>query len=225
MQELIDYLKALHDNNDREWFHAHHAEWKRLQKYFAAFTGELIAGIASFDPAIAGLEVKDCSYRIARDTRFSKDKTPYKTWIGTFIATRGKKAGYAGYYFHVEPDGEGMIGGCMLSAGIVCAEPVVLRSIREEIVDNGAEIVKAVKASGFGLAEGNPLKRTPVGFASGSEFDELLRKRDLYLEKRVPESFMLDGQLLRNTVDEFRRTQPFIALLNRAVQYAHEEMM
>lgn len=67
------------------------------------FTAKAIDGIAAFDPSVRGLTVKDCTWRIYRDTRFSPDKTPYKTHMGAFVAPRGKKGGYSGYYFHVEP--------------------------------------------------------------------------------------------------------------------------
>ena len=104
------------DNNDREWFDAHRAEWTHVKGLWADFTAELIEGVASFDPSVRGLRPQDCTYRIARDTRFSADKRPYKSWLGTFIAPRGKKSGYAGYYFHVEPVGDGLVGNHLLAA-------------------------------------------------------------------------------------------------------------
>ena len=71
MKEVIDFFRRLHDNNDRAWFDAHRAEWTHVKGRFAAFTERLIEGIAEFDPAVRGLRVQDCTYRIARDTRFS----------------------------------------------------------------------------------------------------------------------------------------------------------
>lgn len=134
MKEVIAFLRELHDNNNREWFDAHRAEWKRVKTRFAGFTEQLIDGISSFDPSVRGLRVQDCTYRIARDTRFSPDKRPYKEHIGAYIAPGGKKSGYAGYYFHVEPDtGEGSTYGHMLAVGLYCPEPVVLHSVRDEI--------------------------------------------------------------------------------------------
>ena len=103
MKEVIDFFRRLHDDNTREWFDAHRAEWTRVKGRFADFTGQLIEGIASFDPEVRGLRPQDCTYRIARDTRFSPDKSPYKTYIGAYIAPKGKKSGFAGYYFHIEP--------------------------------------------------------------------------------------------------------------------------
>ncbi|MEG1886027.1 MAG: DUF2461 domain-containing protein [Alistipes sp.] len=226
MREIIEFISLLHQNNSKEWFDVHRAQWKHIQTQFAAFGEGLIDGISSFDPSVKGLSVKDCTFRINRDIRFSNNKEPYKNHIGIYIAPHGKKAGYAGYYFHIEPKGNGLLGNSLLSAGLYMPEPVVLRSIRDEIFDNGAEIAKAISdAKGFVLVEENKLKRTPVGYAAGSEFDELLKLKDLYLEKRISEEFLLDDRLLTRTLAEFRKTMPLVTILNRAVQFAHEEMM
>ena len=206
MKEVIAFLRELHDNNNREWFDAHRAEWKRVKTRFAGFTEQLIDGISSFDPSVRGLRVQDCTYRIARDTRFSPDKRPY--------------------YFHVEPDtGEGSTYGHMLAVGLYCPEPVVLRSVRDEIFDNGAEVERTIRqADAFTLCRDNALRRTPKGFPSGSPYDELLRLKEFLLERRMTERELLDGRLLEFTLERMRQTQPFVALLNRAVRYAFEEM-
>ena len=226
MKQVIAFLRELHDNNNREWFDAHRTEWKRVKTRFAGFTEQLIDGISAFDPPVRGLRVQDCTYRIARDTRFSPDKTPYKEYIGAYIAPGGKKSGYAGYYFHVEPDtGEGSTYGHMLAVGLYCPEPVVLRSVRDEIFDNGAEVERTIReADAFTLCRDNTLRRTPKGYPSGSAYDELLRLRELLLERRLTERELLDDGLLERTLEAFRQTQPFVALLNRAVQFAYEEM-
>lgn len=189
MKEVIDFFRRLHDDNTREWFDAHRAEWTRVKGRFADFTGQLIEGISSFDPTVRGLRPQDCTYRIARDTRFSNDKSPYKTHIGAYIAPKGKKSGFAGYYFHIEPCADSLVGCNLLSAGLYCPEPTVLRSVREEILDNGAEIEAAVgKARGFRLYEGNKLKRIPTGFPADSEYAEMLKLKDFTSNGRSPKS-------------------------------------
>lgn len=226
MKEVIDFFRRLHDNNDREWFDEHRTEWTRVKARFAAFTAELIEGIATFDPTVRGLRPQDCTYRIARDTRFSADKRPYKNWISAFIAPHGKQSGYAGYYFHIEPVGDGLLGNHLLAAGAVCIEPPVLRSIREEVLDHGGELVQAINAApGFRLDTSNRLKRIPTGFPADCEYAELLKQKDFCLEKNISEEFLLADGLVGRLVEEFRHTQPFIAQLNRAIQYAYEEGM
>lgn len=225
-EEILDFLRRLYENNDREWFDAHRAEWTRIKGLWADFTAELIEGIASFDGSVRGLRPQDCTYRIARDTRFSPDKRPYKTWIGAFVAPKGKKSGYAGYYFQLEPltDEEK---GCnhLLGSGAVCLEPAVLRSIREEVLDHGAEMQQSIHAArGFRLDPTNRLKRVPTGFPADSEYADLLKQKDFCLVKQVDEEFVHAEDLAARVVAEFRRTQPFVGQLNRAIQYAYEEM-
>lgn len=225
MEEVLDFLRRLSDNNDREWFDAHRAEWTHVKGLWADFTAELIEGVASFDPSVRGLRPQDCTYRIARDTRFSADKRPYKSWLGTFIAPHGKKSGYAGYYFHVEPVGDGLVGNHLLAAGAVCIEPAVLRSIREEVLDHGDELTESIRrARGFRLDTTNRLKRVPTGFPAESEHADLLKQKDYCLEKRVSEEFVLSDGLPERLVEEFRHTKPFLDQLNRAIRYACEEM-
>ena len=145
--------------------------------------------------------------------------------MGIFIAPHGKKAGYAGYYLHIAPNGDRLLGQHMLVSGLYCPEPVVLRSVREEILDNGRELLQNIrKAHGFELDRSNVLKRTPVGFPADSEYDALLRQKDFCIEKSISEDFLLAGNLVDRVVEEFRHTAPFVAQLNRAVQYAYDEM-
>lgn len=225
MKEVLDFLRRLHDNNRREWFDAHRGEWLKVKARFAAFTERLIEGIAAFDPTIRGQRVQDCTYRIARDTRFSADKRPYKSHIGAFVAPRGKKSGFAGYYLHLEPAGDSLLGGSVLASGIYCPEPVVLRSLREEVLDHGDELLQAIAAApGFRLDTTNRLKRVPTGFPADSEYADLLKLKDFYIEKPIDNRSLESDALLGYALEEFRRTQPFIAQLNRAVEYAYEEM-
>lgn len=224
MKNVIDFLAALRANNNKEWFEAHKAAYKAAKAEFEDFTARLIDGIAGFDPSVRGLAVKDCTYRIHRDTRFSNDKTPYKTHMGAYICPGGKKSCNAGYYFHVEPSGEGgMIGGHVLTAGLYMPTPEVLRSLREEICYNGDEFEANVRrAPGFQLAPGNPLKRVPAGFPADTPRAEWLKLRDIYLEMPVDDSFMLAPDILPRTIAAFTPTAPLVHQLNRAAQYARK---
>lgn len=105
MKEVFDFLAQLSRNNNREWFNANKETYLQVREKFEDFAGQLIGKIAGWDEDIANsnLQVKDCTYRIYRDTRFSKDKVPYKTHMGIFICKGGKKSPNAGYYLHLEP--------------------------------------------------------------------------------------------------------------------------
>lgn len=227
MKSVIDFLTALHDNNNREWFNAHKGEYRLALARFNSFVEELIAGIRTFDDSIGALSVRDCTYRIYRDTRFSADKSPYKTYISAFIAPHGKSSGYGGYYFHLSPpQGDKLLGGSFLITGVYMPEPPVLQSIREEIEDNGAGIEAAIAASDrFTLSRMNSLKRTPRGFPTGTPYDEMLRLKDLCIERPIDRDFLLSDDLVGRTVEAFRSTHDFLSIVNRAVRYAYEEMM
>lgn len=226
MEKVLKFLELLKENNNKEWFDLHRSEWKEIQIFVNAFAEKLIEGISSFDSSIKGLTARDCTYRINRDIRFSNDKAPYKTHIGIYIAPKGKKSGYAGYYFHIEPNGGDFVGSNLLSAGLYAPEAVILRSVRDEIFDNGAKLLLSIENStGFILNNDSKLKRTPKGFPSNSEFDELLKLKHFFLEQPVSTSFFLSDNLLKETINEFKKTTPFLDILNRAVQYGYEEMM
>ena len=222
MVELVEFLAELSENNNRECFAAHKEQYKAIEKRLKEFAAKLIGGVAAFDPSVADLTVADCTYRIYRDIRFSHDKSPYKTWSGVFIAPHGKKAGYAGYYIHLEPSG------CFLYAGSHCPTPEALRSIREEIIDNGDNMVKAVEESnGFTLIRSQSLKRNPKEFPSGHKYDELLRLKEFGIEKPLNPELLAAGDevLLHSVVEDLRSTYPLVEILNRAIHYAYEEMM
>lgn len=222
MVEIIDFFARLSENNNREWFAAHKDEYKAVDKKLKEFAAKFIQGIAAFDPSVAGLTVADCTYRIYRDIRFSHDKRPYKTWTGAFVAPHGKKAGYAGYYIHFEA------AGCFLFAGSHCPEPVALKSIREEILDNGDNMVAAVENSnGFRLCTENTLKRTPKDFPTNHKYDNLLRLKDFGVEKSIDPKLVAAGEeaLLTSVLEDLRTIQPLVEILNRAINYAYEEMV
>ena len=98
MRRVYDFLSVLEKNNNREWFNAHKEEYLEVQKIFNDFTLQLIEAVGSWDEDVfnSALQLKDCTYRIYRDTRFSKNKAPYKTHMGAYICRGGKKSPYAG---------------------------------------------------------------------------------------------------------------------------------
>lgn len=136
MKELISFLRDLEKNNNREWFNANKDRYQKAQKTWNSFCEELIGEVGKFDADIAGLTLRDCTYRIYRDTRFSKDKTPYKSHFGVFLAKGGKKSMHAGYYFHVGTGrGNTYPHAHMLASGNYCYDPRAVRILREDISD------------------------------------------------------------------------------------------
>ncbi len=224
MKEIIAFLHQLNENNNRPWFQAHNDQYEAVNDHFHGFVDALIAGIASFEPEVAGLTAKDCSYRIYRDVRFSHNKMPFKTHFAAYICPHGKKSPYAGYYFHVEPKGFGYLEeGHQLCSGLYGPEPHVLKSVREDILHNGDAFHATVQAaSGFSLEPYQALKRVPQGCPSDHPYADYLKMRHPCLIRVVDEAFMLSPNLLTNTLEAFHKTAPFVRHLNQAVAYALE---
>src|SRR4051812_14452692 len=93
---ILDFLKQLQANNNKAWMDAHKQAYQQARTDLINITDYLIKGTAGFDQAIATLEPKNCIFRINRDIRFSKDKTPYKSNMGLYLAKGGRNSGYAG---------------------------------------------------------------------------------------------------------------------------------
>ena len=110
-KRIIQYLRDIAANNNREWYQAHKAEYDAVRADFTDGISKAIGRIADFDAEIGGVDVKETMYRFNRDTRFSPDKSPYKRHLGAYINAHGKKALRGGYYIHLEP------GNCMLAVG------------------------------------------------------------------------------------------------------------
>ncbi len=224
MKEVLEFLSELQLNNHRPWFEAHKADYRAAEARFNAFVEQLIPGIAAFDPSVAGVTLKDCTYRIYRDTRFSPDKTPYKTHMGAYVCPGGKKSGYAGYYFHVEPRGEGLLGGSLLAAGLYMPEPRIVKHVRDDIFDNGDAFAKAMsEAKGFVFDRSRDLKKAPREFPADHPHADYLRMREYSLMEPVDEKTLLRTDLLGWCLNEFKKAMPINRVLNRSVKFAYEE--
>lgn len=218
MEQIEQFLARLAANNNREWFEAHKAEYKQIDAQFKALAEELIAGLLAFDPAVAGNQVKDCTYRIYRDVRFSPDKRPYKTHMGAYVCKGGKKSGYAGYYLHIEP------GASILASGLHCPDPKIVRSVRDEIYANGAQfeamIDTARKAEPrWELECGNALKKVPKDYPADFKYGDYLRLKDFCLIA----PFDIKGAALERALAIFQQSRPFNDWLNRSVDYVYEQ--
>ncbi|MDD2358690.1 MAG: DUF2461 domain-containing protein [Thiovulaceae bacterium] len=225
MERVINFLNELQQNNHKEWFDSHKNEYKEAQIVFNTFTEKLIEGIASFDPSVKNLTVKDCTYRIYRDVRFSKDKTPYKTHMGAYISPKGKNGGYSGYYFHIEAANANYIGGNILSTGIYMPQPRVLKSIREEIMLNGENFLNTIKlANGFSIQMSDSLKRVPSGFPADSKYADFFKLKNYFLAQFLTNDFILKDNLLESVINEYKKTLAFNNLINKAVEYGYENM-
>ena len=209
---IFRFLKDLTANNNREWFNEHRGEYEIARIEFENFLSSVIARISLFDESIRGIQPKDCTYRIYRDTRFSSDKTPYKNHFGGYINAKGKKSNHSGYYVHIQPEG------CMLAGGSLCLPPNVLKALRQSIYDNIDEyrsIVEDPEFKKFFPVVGEDfLKTAPKGFPKDFKYIDYSKPKEFTCANSVPDSFFLAPDILDKTEEVFRQFKRFADFTN-----------
>ena len=223
MKKIQSFLTQIAENNTKVWFDAHKSEYLKANEEFTTFIEKLIFGISTFDPTIKGLTVKDCTYRFNRDIRFSPNKAPYKTHFGAYISPFGKKSGYAGYYFHIEPKGHDFIGGNIMATGLYHPQPKILKSIREDIFLNGDSFEQVVReAKNFVLEDDQALKKVPKGYPADFKYAEYLKIKNHSLNKTFNNDLLFSSNFLEKTLADYSETVSFKNWLNKAVKYGLE---
>jgi len=216
MQKTLAFLKNLKSNNNKDWFDTNKKSYLLAKEEFETFVDKLIQGIAKSDKKISpDMKGKDCTFRIYKDVRFSKDKTPYKTNMGASINPGGRKSLVAGYYFHCEP------GGSFLAGGVYMPEPEILQAIRQEIDYNPDALLKVMRSASFkkyfkGLDEEDKLKNPPKGFDKEHEHIELLKNRHFIVSYDISDKQMLGKDLEKEVIAGFKAMQPFLEYLREA---------
>ncbi len=215
-KETLDFLKKLEKNNDREWFTANKKFFYDANNNVIAMTDLLIGLISKFDPTVVGLDPKSCTFRIYRDVRFSKDKSPYKTNLGAFIAPGGRKAMSPGYYFHVQP---GML---FAAAGKHMPDASELLKIRNAVAANTKEFRKIVEAKKFadrfGALDGDRLSRPPKGFAADHEAIEYLKLKSFTVTEQFTEKDAVSTAYPKMLAESFKAAYPLIEFLRSAMR-------
>ncbi|MBC8345474.1 MAG: DUF2461 domain-containing protein [Candidatus Marinimicrobia bacterium] len=214
-QSTFDFLADIKKNNQREWYHANKDRFKDANQNFIDFVAMLLFRISEFDPDIIGTEPKDCLFRIYRDIRFSKDKTPYKTWFGAGMNPGGRKRMGAGYYIHIEPND------CYIAGGVWHPDKETLSSIREYIVgwpNQFESIVNAVGfRSAFGELRGDRLKVAPKGYPKDHPQIEWLKYKDFIVRKTIPTELFKSEKCLDVAFDIYSQMAEFIFFLRKAI--------
>lgn len=216
MEEILNFIKELSVNNNREWFEKNKERYLKVKGLIDGFTQELINGISEFDPDAKYLFPKDCTYRIYRDTRFSQDKTPYKDHIGIFInPPYGKKSFRMGYYLHLQPEE------CSIGVGNVCLPSNMITEIRKSIRDNIEEYLGIIENREFKnlfkkIGE-NPVKTAPKGFSKDWEYIELVKPKDYYVSHDLSDKEVVSKKFVKKAVEIFKAGKPFMDFINYTV--------
>ncbi len=216
-KDTLDFLKKLDKNNNRDWFQANKKAFDAAQDNMTAFAGYLIGEIGKFDASVADLDPKACVFRIYRDVRFSKDKSPYKTNLGAYIAPGGRKSMQPGYYFHLQPGASFIAAGKHLPDGGECLK------IRNAIAKNTAEFLKIVDKKSFrdafGQMSGDKLKSAPKGFDPEHKAIEYLKLKEFmaWTELKADKS-LVSADFPKHLVKLTKEMYPLVAFLRKALK-------
>lgn len=211
-KSIYKFLLELRENNNRDWFHANKKSYDQAKNDFELFVALTIEQIKTIDPRISGLQAKDCIFRIFRDTRFSENKTPYKTNFGAFLSSGGRKSRSGGYYIHIEPEA------CFLGGGCYRPAPNVLRAIREDIFHKPMDLKKIINSNEFTKhfpeLYGDKLKTAPRGYPKDFKHIDLLNYKNYAVGKMIPDQ-TANSDLFSNEIEKtFKALYPLNQYLN-----------
>lgn len=220
-QKLFDFLGRLSENNNREWFNENKAEFNELKLEFETYIQSLIPKIHEIDSSIGNIEAKNCIFRIYRDVRFSKNKAPYKTHFGAYIASGGRKSKSCGYYIHIEPNE------MFVAAGAYAPESNILKEIRYEIMDNANDFKEILNSKSFtkyfnGIV-GEKLKTSPKGFPKDFEDIDLLRYKSFEVFHPINKKEALSKDIDKYILDIISTAVPYNQFFNRVIEHVLNE--
>lgn len=202
----LQFLRNLEKNNNRDWFNENKTLYQEAQQDVISFVEKLIEEMADFDEEMGKLEAKKSVFRIYRDTRFSKDKTPYKTNFGAGLGM-GKGNKISGYYLHIEP------GKSFLAGGVYKPEPSVLKTIRQEISAFGDEFKAILEQDEFrnyfrGLSVEDKLKKVPQGFEKDHKMAEYLKLKHFIVTHPISDEQLLSENAVKEFTKIFKAMKP-----------------
>ncbi len=225
-KKTLEFLSELKDNNYREWFQANKSRYEEARDNVLAFSERLRERISAFDPEVSlGYPIKKVMFRIYRDTRFSRDKSPYKRHIGVNINDNGiLKSPFAGYYLSIEP------GECLIASGCYAPEKRELGLLRdafdldwelfEEEVLGNKEFASLIG----GLShEERMLKRVPMGYPKDSPAAEYLKLTSFYGYALMSDKIVMSDSALDEAEKLCRAMLPLKKFINRALSYSEDE--
>ena len=202
----LNFLKKLSKNNNREWFTENKDQYITAQQNVLNVVETLIEKIGEFDEEILKIDPKKSLFRIYRDVRFSKDKSPYKTNFGAGLGM-GKGNKISGYYLHVEP------GKSFLAGGVYQPETSVLKEIRKEISMNAKEFLEILVRDDFrnnfrGLSVEGKLKRVPNGFEKDDPMAEFLKLKNFIVVHPISDDALMGENVTKNIAKIFKSMKP-----------------
>ncbi len=218
-KEAVQFFEELVANNNTEWMHANKKRYENFKKDYHNYIASILSEMKSLDPTLDPLEIKNCTFRINRDIRFSKDKSPYKTNIGVWMSQNKNQKNAPGYYIHFEK------GNSFIAGGIWCPEPNELKLIRKEIAffhdDLEAIVTDRKFQSEFGALtrdDSNMLKKAPKDFEPNHPAIEFLKLKSFTASEKIDDSSFLDKNFSKTVAQKLIALKPMNDFLRRAIE-------
>jgi uncharacterized protein (TIGR02453 family) len=218
-KEALQFLEDLIANNNTDWMHANKKRYENYNKDYHNYIASLLAEIKPLDKTLEPLEVKDCTFRINRDIRFSKDKSPYKTNMGVWFTQNKFRKNSPGYYIHYEK------GNSFIAGGVWCPEPEELKKIRKEISyfheDLEAIVNNKVFKKGFKTLtrdDNNTLKKAPKDFEITHPAIEFLKLKSFTTSEKIDDKLFTEKKFSQIITQKLILLKPLNDFLNRALE-------
>jgi uncharacterized protein (TIGR02453 family) len=218
-KEALLFLEDLIANNNTDWMHANKKRYENYKKDYHNFIASLLAEMKPLDKTLEPLEVKNCTFRINRDIRFSKDKSPYKTNMGVWFTQNKFRKNSPGYYVHFEK------GNSFIAGGVWCPEPEELKKIRKEIAYFHEDLEAIVKDKNFKKEfstltsdESNTLKKAPKDFDPNHPAIAFLKLKSFTASTQIDDALFTNDNFSKIVSQKLMALKPLNDFLNRALE-------
>lgn len=216
--ESLQFLEDLKANNNRDWFLDNKKRYEIFKKDYHQLVSDFLDAMKPLDPSLELLEVKNCTFRINRDIRFSKDKSPYKAHLGIWMSAGAKGANRSGYYVHIEK------GGSFIAGGFYSPEAEDLKKVRKEIAffyDDLEEILndKNFKKEFGSLdrTETNSLKNAPKDYEKDHPAIEHLKLKSFTASQKFDIKEVSQKDFVAKMAKKLIALKPLNDFINRAL--------
>ena len=214
---IFHYLQEVIENNNREWYHLHKAEYKEANAQFEALIQELIFELGKQDESVLHLVPKDLTFKLVRDTRFSRDKSPYNPSFRAHIGPMGKLPVPVGYYLMIKPGNGSFLGGGLF-ANMFKDATAMVRDYISKNPGQWEEIIRDEEFRNYFTVQGTALKNVPAGYDKEHPQAEFLKYKSWYLEYPVDDESLLNIEtFLPQMIKIFEAMKPFNDYLNKAL--------
>lgn len=215
MKQILAFLEELELNNKREWFHSHQEEYQTVRKEVFSLTDRLIKAISNFFDLPYDMRPSDCIFRINRDTRFSKNKTPYKTNFWIEISQSWKRNGLPCFYLHIQPWNNSFI-----AWWLYMPDSTTTSIIREWIDQNWEKLQKIINkvlwSNKFHMYE-DAVKTSPRWYKKDNPNIKLLKLKHWILEREITDKELTLPEFEKNLVQEFKKLSPLVEWLQNSI--------